>query len=79
MIASSTDDAARQASRIVITHGAMATTATTHSGTHPSDPVAAPSESPVSPTPENRSATSEAIPTSPITTGTHIHWATLTV
>ena len=75
-IASSTDDAARQASRIVITHGAMATTATTHRGTDPSDPVAV---SPVSSTPEKRSATSEATPTSPITTGTHIHWATLTV
>ena len=57
-------------------HGTMATTATTHSGTHPSVPVAV---SVGSSTPAKRKAAIDATPTSAITTGTHIHWATRTV
>ena len=74
VIASSTDDAARQASNTVMTQGAMATTPMTHSGTPPASDVSARSS-----TVAYRNAMSEAMPTNAMTTGTHIHCATRTV
>ena len=58
-----------------MTHGAIATTPTTHSGAHWAVVSTGPSADESENAPPTRNATMEPIPTSPSTTGTHIHCA----